>query len=258
MTKKRKKFRIRIDLINTKVAVICSVIVIICIALTLAYYNVFALKQANIIGIEKYYSGKQILDISGIVNSNSTFFVQLNKDKIEKKIEKALPYVEKVDISVDYPSTININIVPAIPIAAIECGNKYYSVNQSGKILEQYDNAPINLPIVWGYELCEYNPAEYIRSDDELKQTILQELINGLANEKYKDIKYINMTHRTAITMNYDDRVEIKLGSSVDLEFKMKAVKAVIDSGVNDDFYGTIIYNSEESGLSLIPKAKNS
>ncbi len=254
LIEKIKNFKL---LINPKVGIISSAIVVICLAVMEAYYSVFALKQVNVLGIEKYYAGKQVLDASGIVNTNSTFFVQLHSNAISEKIEKTLPYVEKVEITIDYPNNVNMNITPAIPVVAIECGKKYYSVNQSGKILEQYDNAPINLPIVWGYELCEYNPSKYIKSDDELKQTILQELLNGLANERYKDIKYINMTRRTAITMNYDDRVEIRLGSSVDLDFKMKAVKAVIDSGVNDDFYGTIIYNSEESGLSLIPKARS-
>lgn len=39
----------------------------------------------------------------------------------------------------------------------------------------------------------------------------------------------------------YDGRLEIKLGSSVDMEYKLTYLKAVIDKSITDDYEGTLI-----------------
>ena len=55
----------------------------------------------------------------------------------------------------------------------------------------------------------------------------------------------------------YDGRLEIKLGSSVDMEYKLTYLKAVIDKSITDDYEGTLIYNGADSGISAIPKSQD-
>ena len=69
-----------------------------------------------------------------------------------------------------------------------------------------------------------------------------------------KNIKKIDITDRTDIKLNYDNRIEIQLGSSVDLDIKLTYIKTVLDKGLPESYEGTLRYNGIDSGISAIPK----
>ena len=97
-----------------------------------------------------------------------------------------------------------------------------------------------------------------------VKQNVLEGLvtarhINKSEAEKIADevLKKVDMKDRADIKILYDNRIEIKLGSSVDIENKLTGIKAVIDAQ-KPGYEGTIIYNSVDSGISAIAKEKGS
>ena len=51
----------------------------------------------------------------------------------------------------------------------------------------------------------------------------------------------------------YDGRITLELGSSMDLDYKLNYFKSVIDSKLSDDFKGKLVYNGADSGISAIP-----
>ena len=134
--------------------------------------------------------------------------------------------------------------------------NSYYVISSSGRVLEQSAKPTGRIPVIKGFELKSKTPGEELASKDSLKTDILSQLLAGIQDNHYKRITNIDMSDRSDIKILYDERIEIRLGSSVDIESKLTQIKAVIDRQ-REDYEGTVIYNSIESGISAIPKEKN-
>ncbi len=109
-----------------------------------------------------------------------------------------------------------------------------------------------DIPVVKGFELKSLSQGDKLASEDSFKADILKELLNELHDLKFKNIDSIDLTTRSDIKLMYDGRLEIKLGSSVDMEYKLTYLKAVIDKSITDDYEGTLIYNGADSGISAI------
>ena len=163
------------------------------------------------------YEQDQILGVGGV--STGQNLVRTNTDIVEKRLKDTLVYLDDVKVTKKFPSTLVITCTEAEKAADIEYKNSYYVLSASGKILK--------------------------------------ELLNDLHDLKFKNIDSIDLTTRSDIKLMYDGRLEIKLGSSVDMEYKLTYLKAVIDKSITDDYEGTLIYNGADSGISAIPKSQD-
>ena len=155
-------------------------------------------------------------------------------------------------------------------------------MSETGRLLE-IDSAERNkkLPLVVGFELVPYKEERKDDSSDdsseqkksvknisgkqlkagtpavsadEQKDEILAELFKQLSELEFKKIVKIDITDRTDIKLIYDNRIQIELGSSVDLDIKLLWIKSVIDKELPDGYEGTLRYNGIDSGISAIAK----
>jgi cell division protein FtsQ len=108
--------------------------------------------------------------------------------------------------------------------------------------------------VIEGFELKGKNSGDTLESEDSFKAKILTDIISELKAQDFQGITAIDLTSRTNIVMTYKDRIEMKLGSSVDMDYKLSCFKAVIEERLTDDYEGTLIYNGTESGVSAISK----
>tara|TARA_Y100000590_G_C15741249_1_gene1020340 strand:- start:3676 stop:4464 length:789 start_codon:yes stop_codon:yes gene_type:complete len=91
------------------------------------------LDKVEVIGT-KETSKKSIISLFDEDINKSIFLISLNEFKsiIIKK-----PWVKKLKIKIDYPSTILIEIEEKIPLAIYKKENQYFYVSQTGKIIEE-------------------------------------------------------------------------------------------------------------------------
>ena len=198
----------------------------------------------------------QILGVGGV--STGQNLVRTNTDIVEKRLKDTLVYLDDVKVTKKFPSTLVITCTEAEKAADIEYKNSYYVLSTSGKILETKNPAPTgDIPVIKGFELKSLSQGDKLASEDSFKADILKELLNDLHDLKFKNIDSIDLTTRSDIKLMYDGRLEIKLGSSVDMEYKLTYLKAVIDKSITDDYEGTLIYNGADSGISAIPKSQD-
>mgnify|MGYP003303188044 CR=1 FL=1 len=94
----------------------------------------------------------------------------------------------------------------------------------------------------------------HITSADINKVGILLELLSLLEPTKLMYVTQIDMTDRTDMKLLYDDRIEIQIGSSYDLEYKLGYVRQIITDKLANNWEGTIIYYSATAGASAIKK----
>ena len=235
---------------NLYIGSIFIVLAIILIACLVFFFNI---ETIQIEGVTLY--GDEQIQIVGGVQSGQNL-IRLDTDVVEERLKNNLVYIEDVKVQQKLPSTLVITCTEAEKAVDIEDNGSYYVVSSSGRVLEQCAKPTGRIPVIKGFELKSKTPGEELASKDSLKTDILSQLLAGIQDNHYKRITNIDMSDRSDIKILYDERIEIRLGSSVDIESKLTQIKAVIDRQ-REDYEGTVIYNSIESGISAIPKEKN-
>ena len=203
------------------------------------------------------YRNDQILAVGGVSKGDN--LVRTDTDIIKERLEKTLVYLDEVQVEKAYPSGIVIKCTEAEKSADILCDDTYYVLSYSGKILETKNGRPTgNIPVVKGFDLTSKNVGDALASEDEYKAEVLNNLLQNMKDCGFENIVEIDISYRSDIVLNYDNKIEIKLGSSADMEYKLSYLKAVIDNKLAKSFEGTLVYNGAESGISAIPKSSSS
>ncbi len=247
-------------------AAVTAAVVILLLCMTV-FFNV---SNVEIRGVS-LYTDDQIINVGGIYEDMN--LVRTDPARAEKRLTDNLVYIDEVKISKSYPSTVVIDCKEAVKAADIEYEGGYYVLSYSGRILEADNPEPTgDIPIVTGFkfyvaedqiekgaelteeEIFAYRaPGAKLRSEDDYSDKILIDLLNGLKDQGFEKVKNIDMTSRANILMNVDNRLDIKLGSSADIEYKLSYFKAVMGK-LAENYEGTLIYNGSENGVSAIPK----
>lgn len=213
------------------------------------FFNVTEIKYQGM----TLYTPEQIAQITGVEKGDN--LLKMKPALMEENIKKTLPFVQEVTVDRQFPSTLEIRIVEAEPSCMIEEDGKYYLVSTQGRILEGDDSASgLDIPVVEGFELKSITVGGSLESSDSLKAKILEEMLSDAKEIGFEKIEVIDLTDRTDIQINYDNRLSIRLGSSLDMKTKLVSVQAVIEQKLSESYEGEVIYNSATSGISVISK----
>lgn len=214
----------------------------------------FNASEVEVTGADLYTS-EQIKQISGVAEGNN--LIRLDTHTAEKCVKDALSYVDDVRVLRSFPDKISIQVTQAVAQANIESNGMYCVVSESGRVLETGLESPKSgLIVVKGFDLVDDEVGGKVLSEDGLKQSILDTILSAIETMEMEGIVAVNISDRANIKLNYDNRINILLGSSLDLEFKLNAVKLLIDTKIDEDFNGVIYYHNESSGASVIASDK--
>ena len=232
----------------------CALAVAVCtaIGLVVSLCFLFDLEQVEVSGLT-LYSNDQVLAVGGVESGAN--LIRTDTKVIEKRLTDTLPYLKSVSVVKDYPHTIKISVVEETKCADVELYGKYYVIARSGKIVETENTVhDVSVPLVTGFELKEPELSGELTSEDELKAKVLMQLLDAVESSGIKKITNIDITERTDIVVTYDDRIKLRLGSSMDLEYKLSCMKSVIEQKLTSDFEGTLKYNNSKTGISAFSK----
>lgn len=228
------------------------------VVITVTVLSVTLLFNASevVVSGTELYSSEQIRLISGVEQGDN--LIRLDTHTAEQCVLDSLSYVDDIKVLRSFPSRISIKVTEAVPKANIEQDGKYYVVSESGKILEAGLDKPMSgLIVIVGYDLKNTKVGDKLVSNDDMKQTITDTIFDSIDRTDMKEhISAMNITDRTNIKLNYDSRINILLGSSLDLEYKLNAVKVIIDTKIQDKFNGVIYYHTDSGGVSVIESDK--
>lgn len=221
----------------------------------LSNFVFFRLDEITITG-STYYSRDNILMASTLREGDNLFRTDIKG--IEERLNSMMVYADDVKVRRKLPSKIEITVTEAVPKYNLEQDGKYYVVSESGKILETNLSAPQDgLLIVKGFDIKDTKPNAVLESNDSLKANILSEITAKLESMDFEKIDTIDIYDRTDIKLYYDNRIEISIGSSLDIPYKLRYTRAVLDAvkkTYGDDYEGRLIYHSASSGMSAIAK----
>lgn len=231
---KNKHKELRRKLFYLLVGITLTVLVaIICIVVF------FGLKNVEIKGNSKY-SEEDILKASGLSKADNLFGLDLKK--AEEKIKNKCPYVSNVDFKIVLPSTIIINVTEDAPSYCTEIYGDYFLLSEDLRIISKHDMYEelevLSLPIIY-LKLPEVSRAvagEVIKFDKNSSYDHIIDLLGNLKLQSiHSQIDCVDTSDRYHIVLYANDcRYKINLGTSDNLDTKLKFVNKVIEEEYDD------------------------
>ncbi len=238
MSKKNKKYK------TLKLWVRRSVLLLFCFAIvgSLAFLGVFILnkvfyvKNIDIQG-DEIYSATKIKEAANIHEGQSFFAV--NTKLAETKIYSLLTYIDDAKIQKNFPNKISISVETAHPTYAIKQNDEYIILSANHKLLESQSEAPAEVIIISGLNLLESKTPK-IQYEDEKSKDLFIHIAQTLKSMSLNALKEIDISNKENILLNYDNRINIKLGNSEDLDYKLQTVKEILINKISALEKGTL------------------
>lgn len=231
-----RRLRMRKRAIRIGAAAVALLIVLLILSRTV----LFKINNIEITNPEDAdYTASQIVTESGIVYGTQNLF-SCDIDKVAKNIETRLPYIGKAQVERDFPSSLRVTVTPTKASAAIAFGTGYLLIDAEGKMLEKVETAPENIAVLRCKTEFELNLGQYIgvspngkKPDDATKAAAemisLYKKVNAAAQQaQIQEITLIDIRDARAITLMYQNRLTLHLGTQDSLEQKLKTAAKTI------------------------------
>lgn len=227
-------------------------IFIICILVlfVLSRTVLFNINEYIIRGNERY-SDEEILSAAGLKIGKNMY--NLNLDSLEERVMDEYIYVDDIEMKRSLPDKLIINVTEAVEYACCEYENRYCVISAGGRYLEteqRYQRE--GMMLVKGMELKNVSLGLPLASKDDMKLTIVLNMFEAIDEICPGKITLFDITDRTNIKLVYDNRIEVEFGSSLDYEYKLKYITAIIEENLNQEETGKLIYHSAQAGASFI------
>lgn len=156
---------------------------------------------------------------------------------------KKIPYLNTAEINKSvFSCKLTVAITECIPAAIIEVGEKKVIIDSSLKVLEVVDQTDLNLPVITDITLLDIKPGSKITLQNEETLNIISLAIPVFEKEGLLEgVQYISFKDTENITFNYQDRLDVICGDSLEFEKKIKLFNQAINTTtLTENSRGTI------------------
>lgn len=225
-------------------------LVVLGAAVTLSLTVLFQIHSIQVTGTSRY-SQEQIIAACGIQKGENLFLAKTKQ--AQKEIAKKLPYIGDVKVSRKLPAEISIQVESAQVAGAVATGGSYTLLTSSGKVLEQTKKLPEKCTLIVGLALSSAVPGEPAVYKEAASRALYEQIMESIKNNALTTITKIDISDPYRILMVYDGRITMNLGSSADLDYKIRFGKTILD-GKNAQGEDNI--RKDEKGVLNLSSAK--
>ncbi|MBR3448532.1 MAG: FtsQ-type POTRA domain-containing protein [Oscillospiraceae bacterium] len=241
---KRRRRRTRL---HTTYFTLVAVLVLglgIALSMTL-FFNITEIVVIN----ETDVPDADIVTLSGISYQDN--LVRLDAAIAAEKVRVHVAYAEKVTVRRIFPSTVEIKVEKAEPVANISQSYGYLLVSASNRVLEELKGAPKEgLIIITGYNPAQGTIGMVLRSEDEKRDNVLKTLTAAVSECKNEQIVSIDMTDQSDILVQFGDNVLFHMGTASDAVYKLRfAAKTIEHLTPGREYELTMIGNNQISEI---------
>lgn len=197
---------------------------IIAAAIYLALTMLFNVDHFRIEG-NTLYEEQKLIETSGIHKGDNLF--KIDTDYAEQKLYSVFNYIEDVEVKIDFPNGVTIRITEATPFAVLEEADGYTLISAKGKVLERgYEEIPYGMVAVRGISTVTEN------EDDLKRMELLREVIAAIQKFEMEKVGFVDLTDVLEITMICDNRITVRLGNELELEYKLQFVNEILKNKI--------------------------
>ena len=181
---------------------------------------------------ESKYSAEQIIEASGLKGDEN--LVKLSLLGIDKRILNELVSLDSAVVSKVFPNKIKISVTPAEPMVNFYYAGKNYVISHVGRVMEIERNAADCMEVI-GYQPGDnVVVGDYITAANPEQDETIKTISGAIDFVGITEITELNITDMLSIGLVYDDRIEINLGSMLQLEEKLTIVKELAENYIAD------------------------
>ena len=196
-----------------------TLLCMVAVTAVMCVFLVFKVRTIQVTG-DLVYEESAILDVCGYqVGDNLALLTTAEQ---EVALESQLPYIEEAQVIRHFPNTLEIHVTAAQKAACVQSGSQWFNVSYSGKILESVAAPEDGVLQVTGLTLTDPAPGAQLQAQDEDYQSAYDTIFAVLEQRGAAgDFVSLDLTDLYNITMNYQDRIQFQLGSTVELAYKI-------------------------------------
>lgn len=191
----------------------------------------------------------EIAEMSGIKYRDN--LVRLDTYAIANRIAANIVYAERVSVKKKFPSTVEIHVEKAVPVANVANSYGYLLVSASNRILEELkEGTPPRegLIIINGFNAAEGTVGMTLTSEDERRDNVLQLLTSAVAESGCTGVVSLDMTDISEIVVQFGDLITFNMGTSSDAVYKLRfAEKTISELNPGKRYRLTMVGNNQIS-----------
>ncbi len=211
------------------------------IGASLSVTFLFNIKEIVVIGSSQY-DNIEIIKASDISTGDN--LIRLNTKTARSRILSEMLYMDDVVIRKKFPDKLEMELYPSKEMAYVEYKSGYIIISEKWRVLEDVENTDgKNLLMITGFEPKSGEPKSTMESMDKDKEGILQQMLGYISSLEIKDITSIDINDKYDIRLNYADRINIIIGNSKDIEYKLKYAYHILTNELRANKSGYLIYH---------------
>lgn len=184
------------------------------------------------------YENNQIMAVFGHPAGENLFGFSVRET--QQNMEQALPYLEQVHIKRRLPDEIVISASPAVESYAVESESGGWAVlSASGKVLRTAEEPPEGVVRIDGAQATAPAPGQAVHFTEEDKLEAMQLIFATAAKQELGPIGQIDLTNMMEISVLYQDRIRIILGTVNDMEYKIEWAWKLLTPEQTENSLGT-------------------
>lgn len=242
--KRQRSARIKAAVIVTAVAAVAVVLFFMT--------PIFNITQINLEGA-KIVEKNAVRDKIGYVVGKNLFSVR--NQTIREQL-KEIPQISDARVKKSFfPSMLTVTIYESSPAAYLLSGSAVVIIDSELRVIDDSGvYGTEGIPSLSGISVSSYKVNETLSGDSDEKDSILKTLLTGFESEGLLSrITYISLDDLADIKFNYDNRIEAKCGSQLELGRKIRMfAEAMKSSSMSDNAIGSMdlstpgraVYNS--------------
>lgn len=238
-SKKSRKSRKHRRKRGTSVLMLLLCILIAAAAVITAMTIFFKIGQIRLTG-ETRYTQQQVAQASGLeIEGNLILF---DKNTVLRRIREACPYLDEVQVRRRLPDTVEILVTECTPVAAVKDAGGYWLMDREGKLLEKTsDLTGLRVPKITGLTLSEPKAGAFAEiSEEDAKKPMILLLNHAEDDGILQDIGEIDFSQQYDIRLTYLSRFTVRLGSTEELEKKLRFLHVIVEEKLGANAQGEI------------------
>jgi len=236
----------------------CALIVFFIIAVLGTFSAVFLIRIDTIaVSGETIYPTAQIISASGLKVGERMLLA--NRGTAASEICKKLPYVGQAQVLYRPFTGIEIRVSRNTVAYDIKFSGGYAAVDKNMEILETAKDSSKfgGIPVIEGVRLGAAVPGDRIPQDGRQQVLQAQAIMSGLKANNVNKIVSVDVTDSLQLHANYDGRIDILIGTSSDLSYKLRFAAYLLSdkNDISDTDRGLldVSQSAEDNKVSFIP-----
>ncbi|MEG0912831.1 MAG: FtsQ-type POTRA domain-containing protein [Oscillospiraceae bacterium] len=230
-------------------AVVITVLIFLLIAGTvLSLTFCFNIATIEISGTSSVYTNDEILANSKIKNGQSIFL--FSAKKVADELGTKLPYLDNIKVVRKLPDTVVIDISETKNSLVLPYAGGGLVLSKSLKILDNVSSPPDGFVKIYGLQPGSFNVGGELMTEAEGGTEYLQSLVSALDScGLIEKTSMINVGDKLNLSLVYDNRLFVMIGTANNLEYKVKMLKKLVETELSETDVGNLDLSVSGKGI---------